>query len=269
MPSSPAVSTRRPSGLNDAAETGPRSAASTRSSGAVPGSQMRAVPSALAVATALPSGLKAPFGDRIGVAAQDGLEPSGRRLPDTAVPSALAVTRNLPSLLNEALLTALVCPSMSATRSPVGRPRRVSRRPSSSSRSASLGAEDRVGHRRPGDPASRCSRARSSTRQTAAVWSSPPVTKSVPAGLNEAVVTPWPATAGRAARSVARTGGRAGSVPARSLLIVTRSRPSSLSDPLSTGRPCSTTRTGAPVRGLHRRAVPSSARGHRRAFRPG
>ena len=82
--SSPAVSTRRSSGLKDAAQTGPRSTASTRSSGAVPGSQMRAVPSALAVAIALPSGPEGPFGDGIGVPAKDGLEPAGRRLPDTS-----------------------------------------------------------------------------------------------------------------------------------------------------------------------------------------
>ena len=54
-------STSRPSGLNEPAEIGARAAARTRSSGAVPGSQTRAVPSALAVATAVPSGLKAPF----------------------------------------------------------------------------------------------------------------------------------------------------------------------------------------------------------------
>ena len=84
-PSSPPSSTRRPSGLNTAAHTGPWKAARMCSSGAVPGSQTRAVSSAPAVTTAVPSGANPPSPTASVCPRRTAWGPTGR-LPPTRAP---------------------------------------------------------------------------------------------------------------------------------------------------------------------------------------
>jgi hypothetical protein len=113
VPSSDAVTTRRPSALNDADFTAPSCPSSTMPTGRDPDrSHTRAVPSLEAVTTRPPSALNdaavtGPACPSSTVAAGRGPDRSHTR----AVWSADAVTTRRPSGLNDAANTASVCPS--------------------------------------------------------------------------------------------------------------------------------------------------------------